>query len=108
MQSKKLEILKLLASAPTIFFFQGQGLGSKVLDFLEQLAPVQIIGLVSCRTDIEPMYLKRGYKVERRDLITAHISKEHLTRTDVDFCIMVRNTSKLPLPKKFGLSEDLE
>ena len=79
-----------------------------MLDFLEQLAPIQIVGLVSCRTDIEPMYLKRGYKIERRDPITDHISKEHLTRMDVDFCVMVRNTSKLDLPQPYGLSGDLE
>jgi hypothetical protein len=69
---------------------------------------IQIFGLVSWRTDIEPMYLKRGYKKERRDPITDHISKEHLTRSDVDFYIMVRNTSNLSLPKTFGLGEELE
>jgi len=89
--------------------YQGQGLGSKVLDFLEQLAPIQVVGLVSCRTDIEPMYLKRGYKLERRDPITDHVSKEQLTRSeDVVFCVMVRNNSKLSLPKTIGMSESLE
>ena len=63
---------------------------------------------MSCRTDVEPMYLKRGYRIERRDPITDHISKEHLTRSDVDFCVMVKNTSKLTLPKAIGKSEDLE
>ena len=90
------------------FVFKGQGLGSKVLDFLEQLAPIQVIGLVSCRTDVEPMYLKRGYKIERRDLITDHVSKEHLTRLDVDFCIMVKNISNLTFPKTIGISKELE
>ena len=99
----------LLPKHISSFFLQGQGLGSKVLDFLEQLAPIQVVGLVSCRTDIEPMYVKRGYNLVRRDPITDHISKEHLTRTtDVDFCIMVKNTTKLPLPTSIGLSEDLE
>ena len=63
---------------------------------------------MSCRTDVEPMYMKRGYRIERRDPITDHISKEHLTRSDVDFCVMVKNTSKLTLPKAIGKSEDLE
>ena len=75
---------------------------------MEQLAPIQVVGVVSCRTDVEPMYSKRGYKLERRDPITDHISKEHLTRSDIDFCIMVKNTSKLTLPKKVGKSENLE
>ena len=91
-----------------MFVFKGQGLGSKVLDFLEQLAPIQVVGLVSCRTDVEPMYLKRGYKLVRRDLITDHVSKEHLTRSDVDFCIMVKNTSNLTIPKTIGMSNELE
>ena len=77
-----------------------------MLDFLEQLAPIQIVGLVSCRTDIEPMYLKRGYKLERRDVITDHIPQEHLTRIDVDLCVMVKNTLKLDLPQTYGLSGD--
>ena len=63
---------------------------------------------MSCRTDVEPMYLKRGYRIERRDPITDHISKEHLTRSDVDFCVMVKNISKLTLPKAIGKSKDLE
>ena len=79
-----------------------------MLDFLEQLAPIQIVGLISCRTDIETMYLKRGYTIERRDPITAHVSMKHLTRMDVDFCVMVRNTSNLPLPQTYGLSKNLE
>ena len=55
------------------------------------------------------MYLKRGYKLERRDPITDHVSKEHLTRSeDVVFCVMVRNNSKLSLPKTIGMSESLE
>ena len=85
--------------------FQGQGLGSKMLHFLEQLAPIQVVGLVCCRTDIEPMYLKRGYKIQRRAQITDHISSDHLTGIDVDFCTMVRNTSNRPLPKVLELNE---
>ena len=63
---------------------------------------------MSCRTDVEPMYLKRGYKIERRDLITDHVSKENLTRPDVDFCIIVKNISNLNFPKTIGMSKDLE
>ena len=63
---------------------------------------------MSCRTDVEPMYLKRGYKIERRDLITDHVSKENLTRPDVDFCIIVKNISNLTFPKTIGMSKDLE
>ena len=66
------------------------------------------MGPVSWRTDIEPMYLKRGYKMERRHPITDHISKERLTRSDVDFYNMVRNTSSLSLPNTFGQSVELE
>ena len=97
-----------IAAFLQLFVFKGQGLGSKVLDFLEQLAPIQVVGLVSCRTDVEPMYLKRGYKIVRRDRITDHVSKEHLTRSDVDFCIMVKNTSNLTIPKTIGMSNELE
>ena len=71
-----------------------------MLDFLEQLAPIQTVSMVSCRTDIEPMYLKRGYTIKRRDPITDHIPQDHLTRMDVEIWVMIRNTSKPNLPHK--------
>ena len=76
-----------------------------MLDFLEQLAPIQLVGSVSCRTDVEAMYVKRGYKTVRRDQITDHISKEHLARMDIDYGVMVRNPSNLPLPTSYGYGE---
>ena len=63
---------------------------------------------MSCESDVDQMYLKRGYKIERRDLITDHVSKENLTRPDVDFCIIVKNISNLTFPKTIGMSKDLE
>merc|ERR1719430_2808038 len=87
--------------------YEGQGLGLKVLDFLEQLAPIQVVGLVSCQANIDQMYLKRGYRIERRDMITDHAFKEHLTRSDVDFCIMVKNTSNKTFSKTIGISKEL-
>ena len=75
---------------------------------MEQLAPIQVVGVVSCRADVDQRYLKRGYKIERSDMITDHILKEHLTRSYVDFCIMVKNTSYKTFPKTIGMSKELE
>ena len=63
---------------------------------------------MSCRADIDKMYLKRGYKIERSDMMTDHVFKEHLTRSDVDFCIMVKNTSNKTFPKTIGMNEEHE
>ena len=41
--------------------FQGKGYGSKIFDFAESLANITQIDCVSCRTDLFPFYVKRGY-----------------------------------------------
>ena len=41
-------------------------------------------------------------------MITDHAFKEHLTRSDVDFCIMVKNTSNKTFSKTIGMSKELE
>ena len=41
-------------------------------------------------------------------MITDHAFKEHLTRSDVDFCIMVKNTSNKTFSKTIGISKELE
>ena len=69
-----------------------------MLDFAEGLAPIQQVGVVSCRTDVMPIYEKRGYVIVQQDPIVDHIPLKALTRTDIEYCIMIRNTSNLPIP----------
>ena len=48
-----------LAVSPS---YQGQGIGSLLLKYAEDRHKVTEIGLVSCRTDLEGFYSKRGYR----------------------------------------------
>ena len=45
--------------------FQKQGYGAKLMDTVENRgnAGKCTVGIVSCRTDVIPFFLKRGYKV---------------------------------------------
>lgn len=45
--------------------YQGQGYGSKLMDTVENRSNAEkcTVGVVSCRTDVIPFFLKRGYKV---------------------------------------------
>ena len=45
--------------------FQGYGIGRALMDFAESKHRATEVGVVSCRTDLLPMYLKRGYKEMR-------------------------------------------
>ena len=45
--------------------FQGQGYGSRLMDTVENRSNAEkcTVGVVSCREDVIPFFLKRGYKV---------------------------------------------
>ena len=45
--------------------FQKQGYGAKLMETVENRGNVGkcTVGIVSCRTDVIPFFLKRGYKV---------------------------------------------
>ena len=45
--------------------FQGQGYGSKLMDTVENRSNAEkcTVGVVSCREDVIPFFIKRGYKV---------------------------------------------
>ena len=73
---------------------QGQGLGKRLLDFAESLAPVNEIEVVECRTDVIPMYQRRGYREIRRIPITDLLEVEQLTREDLQFIIMQKSRDK--------------
>ena len=49
-----------------IQILQGKGYGSQILDFAESLASIAQLEVVSCRSDLFPYYMKRGYKEVRR------------------------------------------
>ena len=54
--------------------FQGQGHGSKLMDTVENRSNAEkcTVGVVSCRTDVIPFFIKRGYKVIRYIWIQCH------------------------------------
>lgn len=74
---------------------QGQGIGKLLLDFAESLAEISEIEVVECRTDIIPMYERRGYKPVDRVPITKYIPLSWLTRLDLDFIIYRKLRSSL-------------
>ena len=70
--------------------FQGKGYGSRILNFAESLAGVaQIqIEVVSCRSDLFPYYVKRGFKEVRRFPAEEYIPTEELTRSGLQMVVM--------------------
>jgi len=45
--------------------YQGQGVGAALMEAIENKGKNDkfTVGIVSCRTDVLPFFLKRGYKV---------------------------------------------
>ena len=68
-----------------------------MMDFVERFAPIQQVGVVSCRTDLMPIYQGRGYVVVRKDPIIEHVP--YLSRTDLEYVIMIKNKYGLPIPQ---------
>ena len=92
--NKNTEIVKIgpVAVRPD---YQGKGYGTQIMNFIESLAPIQQVGVVSCRTDLMPIYQGRGYVIMKKDPIIEHVP--YLTRTDLEYIIMVKNKSGLPI-----------
>ena len=70
--------------------FQGKGFGSRILDFAESLAgAAQIqIEVVSCRSDLFPYYVKRGFKEVRRYPFEEYNPVCKLTRSGIQMVVM--------------------
>merc|ERR1712037_365564 len=66
---------------------QGQGLGSRLLSFAEGLAPVSQVDVVSCRSDLFPMYERRGYVEKERYPVEKNIPERSLTRKGLQFVL---------------------
>lgn len=64
---------------------QGQGIGSKLLEYAETLAAVSQLEIVSCQADLKSYYSKKGYKEFARSPMTTFYNPALLTRTDVNF-----------------------
>ena len=67
---------------------QGKGYGSQILDFAESLASIAQLEVVSCRSDLFPYYMKRGYKEVRRFPAEKYIPVKRLTRTGLQMEVM--------------------
>ena len=72
--------------------FQGRGVGKRLLDFAESFAKTSEIEVVSSRSDLFPLYERRGYKAVGKLPITTYLSESQLTRLDLDFIIMHKLT----------------
>ena len=70
--------------------FQGKGYGSRILDFAESLAGIaQIqIEVVSCRSDLFPYYVKKGFKEVRRYPFEEYNPACKLTRSGIKMVVM--------------------
>ena len=66
-----------------------------MMDFVECLAPIQQVGVVSSRTDLFPIYQGRGYVTVKKDPVIEHVP--HLSRTDLEYVIMIKNKRGLPI-----------
>ena len=72
---------------------QGNGIGKFLLEFAERFAPVAIVQVVSCRTDVLPFYRNNGYVEVYRHDITNIIPKNELTRTDIETVVLEKLTN---------------
>lgn len=72
-------------------FLQGQGLGSRLFNFAESLASIAQIRVVSCRSDLFPIYLKRGYRELYRYPAEKTIPPQYMTRQGLEFVVMQKN-----------------
>ena len=72
--------------------FQGKKYGSRLLDFAESLAGIAQIQVVSCRTDLFPLYAKRGYTEVSRTPANEYIPQKTLTRSGLQMIIMQKTT----------------
>jgi len=67
-----------------------------MLDFLECLAPIRKVGVVSCQTNLIHMYEKRGYKVvEKKPIDDKNVP--NISRNDLEFVIMIKNEQGVEL-----------
>ena len=62
--------------------------------FAESLAPLSRIGVVSCRSDLFPLYKKRGYTEVRRYPLEQDIPEKYMTRTGLEMVIMTKEREK--------------
>ena len=63
---------------------QGKGYGRELLEALESLAKHPQLSVVSCRTDVLAIYLKRGYVITKSEPVANIIPRNRLTRTDLE------------------------
>ena len=57
--------------------FQGQGYGSRLMETVENRSNAEkcTVGVVSCREDVIPFFVKRGYKVRCHDIYCYFLKK---------------------------------
>ncbi len=73
-------------------FFQGKGIGSKMLTYLESQADISRIEVVSCRSDLFPFYTKRGYIEVSRFPCEQYVPPEVITRPGLKMVVMEKHT----------------
>ena len=72
---------------------QGNGIGKFLLEFAERFAPVAMIQVVSCRTDILPFYRNNGYVEVSRCEVTHIVPTHEVTRTDIELIVLEKLTN---------------
>ncbi len=63
------------------------------ITFAESLAPVAQMTVVSCRTDVLPMYKRKGYVETGRLPIGYLLQPELLTRDGLEFVVLRKKTA---------------
>ena len=74
---------------------QHKGIGSRLLQFSETLAPVQKLFVAECRTDLIPFYKKRGFEEAKRSPIKEVMKEKGIlgvVRFDLDVIYFERRS----------------
>ena len=64
-----------------------------MLSIVEDFAPIQKIGVVSCQDNLINMYQRKGYKIVEKEPIDAK-NVPNISRNDIEFVLMIKNKAQ--------------
>ena len=65
-----------------------------MLSIVEDFAPIQKIGVVSCQDNLIKMYQRKGYRIVEKEIIDAK-NIPNISRNDIEFVLMIKNKAQL-------------
>ena len=61
-----------------------------MLSIVEDFAPIQKVGVVSCQDNLIKMYQRKGYRIVEKEIIDAK-NVPNISRNDIQFVLMIKN-----------------